>query len=118
MTSPVISNKNNKPYPLFFVPSRFLKVFLFIYLFAFFATISNAQLLPGFMHTGSIEEQELNIKDQWKNVIVNICAPLQFNRKGKTHLIFFALNGQKGKSLKQAMTGISIYNILLHKPGI
>ena len=106
MTSPVISNKNNKPYPLFFVPSRFLKVFLFIYLFAFFATISNAQLLPGFMHTGSIEEQELTIKDQWKNVTISICAPLQFNRKGKTHLIFFALpNGNsiewtKGKKLK------------------
>lgn len=90
---------------LFFVLPRSRKVFLLIYLFSTFVKVSHAQLLPGFKQAGPFEEQELTIKDQWKNVIVDICAPLQFNRKGKTHLIFFALpNGNsiewtKGKKL-------------------
>lgn len=96
---------NNNPQFLFLTHRFFLKTLVFIYLFSAFGAFSFAQLLPNFKQTGSFDEQELTIKDQWKNVTISIYAPLQFNRRGKTHLIFFALpNGNtiewtKGKKL-------------------
>lgn len=83
----------------------FLKISFFIYLSAAIPTVSNAQVLPGYKQTGIFNEQELNIKEQWKNVSININAPLHFNNKGKTYLVFYALpNGNsiewtKGKKL-------------------
>jgi len=67
---------------------------------------SEAQLLPGFTATGIFNEQELTIKDQWKNATINVNAPLQLGLKGKTYLVFYALpNGNsiewtKGKKIK------------------
>ncbi|MCW3090180.1 MAG: hypothetical protein JWP81_1249 [Ferruginibacter sp.] len=83
----------------------FLKSLLTIHLFLGLGLFSKAQSLPGFKETILFREQELTIKDQWKNVIININAPLQFNREGKTYLVFYALpNGNsiewtKGKKL-------------------
>jgi hypothetical protein len=105
MVAPFTAKKGNNPHFIFFTHRFFLKTLVFIYLFSAFGAIPYAQLLPGFKQTGSFDEQELIIKDQWKNVTISICAPLQFNRRGKTHLIFFALpNGNsiewtKGKKL-------------------
>ncbi len=68
--------------------------------------VAGAQTLPGFSPTAIAGEQELTINGQWKDVIININAPAQFNSKGETHLIFYALpNGNsiewtKGKKLK------------------
>lgn len=67
---------------------------------------SYAQQLPGFKQTGLFNEQELTLNGQWKNVTININAPTQFNRKGKTWLVIYALpNGNsiewtKGKQFK------------------
>jgi hypothetical protein len=86
--------------------SVLLKSSCLIYLLCFFSFIARSQDLPGFTSTGSFQEQELSIPDQWKNVLVNINAPLQFNPKGKTYVIYFALpNGNtiewtKGKKLQ------------------
>lgn len=66
-----------------------------------------SQTLPGFSTTGTFDEQEITISDQWKDVIININAPLQIKPTGKTFLVFYALpNGNsiewtKGKILKQ-----------------
>lgn len=66
-----------------------------------------SQILPGFAATGSFNEQELTINEPWKDVVVNINAPLQLKQTGKTYLVFFALpNGNsiewtKGKKLKE-----------------
>lgn len=85
---------------------RSAKQFFFLSFFltaAFFS--SRGQSLPGFTATGLFDEQEMIIKDTTKHVIIHINAPLKFNRKGKTYLIFFALpNGNsiewtKGKKL-------------------
>ena len=106
MIGTIITTKYKELFRPFFVSSVFLKSFLFIYLLTGVLFLSNAQLLPGFKQTGLFDEQELTIRDQWKNVIININAPLQFNRKGKTYLVFYALpNGNsiewtKGKKLK------------------
>jgi len=84
-----------------------LKEFIFIFLFTSTSFLVEAQLLPGFKATGNFNEQELTIKDQWKDVQISINAPLQSNHKGKTYLIFFALpNGNsiewtKGKKMKE-----------------
>ena len=65
-----------------------------------------AQSLPGFTATGIFNEQELTIKDSWKDVIININAPVNWNHAGKTYLVFFALpNGNsiewtKGKKMQ------------------
>jgi len=75
---------------------------LFIALFSF----SQAKLLPGFATMGLFDEQELITKDTSRHVLIHINAPLNFNRKGKTYLVFFALpNGNsiewtKGKKMK------------------
>ena len=67
---------------------------------------SQAQLISGFTATGLFNEQEMTIREQWKNVLININAPLQINSKHKTFLIFYALpNGNsiewtKGKTMK------------------
>ncbi len=67
---------------------------------------SYAQLLPGFKPTGLFDEQELTLEGQWKDVTININAPVQLNPRGKTYLVFYALpNGNsiewtKGKKLK------------------
>ncbi len=61
--------------------------------------------LAGFVSTGSFNEQVLQINNQPKDVTLEINAPLQFSRRGKTYLIFYALpNGNtiewtKGKKL-------------------
>lgn len=65
----------------------------------------HSQNLPGFTNTGTFNEQELTIKDQWKDVVINLNAPLQLHKTGKTFLVFYALpNGNsiewtKGKKL-------------------
>ncbi|MBL7703255.1 MAG: hypothetical protein JNM14_13470 [Ferruginibacter sp.] len=74
---------------------------------AVFFFTARSQTLPGFTATGVFDEQELTISDQWKDVILNINAPLQLKQTGKTYLVFFALpNGNsiewtKGKKLKE-----------------
>ena len=84
----------------------FLKIFFSLYLLTGTLFLSEAQLLPGFTATGIFNEQELILKDQWKNVTININAPLPFDPKGKTYLVFYALpNGNsiewtKGKKMK------------------
>ncbi|MEO6254920.1 MAG: hypothetical protein ABIO79_16535 [Ferruginibacter sp.] len=66
---------------------------------------AKSQSLPGFTSTGIFNEQELTISDQWKDVIVNINAPVKMNSGTKTYLVFYALpNGNsiewtKGKKL-------------------
>lgn len=82
------------------------KLFIVFYFTASFIFPCHAQLLQGFKETGSFNEQELTINKAWKNVIININAPLLFNSKAKTYLVFYALpNGNsiewtKGKKLK------------------
>jgi hypothetical protein len=77
-----------------------------IFLFSFCFLFSNGQLLPGFQATGVFNEQEITIKDQWPNVIININAPLKIDLKKKTFLVFYALpNGNsiewtKGKKMQ------------------
>lgn len=61
------------------------------YLFMVSCFCATAQNLPGFTATGTFDEQEINISDQWKNVVISINAPLQFHRKGKTYLVLYAL---------------------------
>lgn len=79
-------------------------------LLAFFLSLSlytaQSQTVPGFTPTGIFDEQELTISNQWKDVIININAPLQLKQKNaKTNLVFFALpNGNsiewtKGKKM-------------------
>ncbi len=92
---------------LFFTPGIiYLKFFLVTSFLSAISFFSKAQLLTGFTASGGFNEQEMIIKDQWKNVIANINAPLQFNTNGKTFLIFYALpNGNsiewtKGKKMK------------------
>lgn len=80
-------------------------------LLAFLLSVSlftvQSQSLPGFTPTGIFDEQELTITDPWKDVIININAPLPLKQKSKTYLVFFALpNGNsiewtKGKNLKE-----------------
>lgn len=74
---------------------------LFLTSFSF----SQAKLLPGFTPTNLFKEQELTIKDTGKNMVIHINAPIQFHRKRKTYLVFYALpNGNsiewtKGKKM-------------------
>ncbi|MGB4844787.1 MAG: hypothetical protein WBP16_10000 [Ferruginibacter sp.] len=101
-------NRNHKTncYFLFKRSACFKIFFSGIFLISSF-TVSLAQLIPGFKQTALFDEQELTIKEQWNKVLVNINTPLQFNAKGKTHLVFYALpNGNniewtKGKKLKE-----------------
>ncbi|MEQ1799373.1 MAG: hypothetical protein ABL872_15575 [Lacibacter sp.] len=59
----------------------------------------------GFVSTASFDEQVLQLNNQPKDVIIEINAPLQFRKRGKTYLIFYALpNGNtiewtKGKKI-------------------
>jgi pimeloyl-ACP methyl ester carboxylesterase len=84
----------------------YLKIIFFFNVLTVAAFLSEAQVLPGFKATGLFNEQELTIKDQWKNVQININAPLKLQAKGKTYLIIYALpNGNsiewtKGKKTK------------------
>jgi hypothetical protein len=48
--------------------------------------LSHAQRLDDFTETGSFNEQELWIKNEPKDVTININAPLHFNKKGETYL--------------------------------
>jgi hypothetical protein len=83
------------------------KTVLLSFLFSVSLFSAHSQTLPGFMATGVFDEQELTITDQWKDVILNINAPLQMKQTGKTYLVFFALpNGNsiewtKGKKLQE-----------------
>ena len=82
------------------------KIALLTFLLSVSFFIAQSQSLPGFTATGIFDEQEININDQWKDVIININAPLQLNPSGKTYLVFYALpNGNsiewtKGKKMK------------------
>ena len=84
-----------------------LKYFLFSFLLTVSLFTAQSQSLPGFTTTGIFNEQELNITDQWADVIININAPLLLNNNRKTYLVFFALpNGNsiewtKGKKMKE-----------------
>ena len=103
ITSTKQSNVNR--YSYFVIPVLF-KSSCLIYLLCFLSFIARSQVLPGFTPNGTLQEQEMTITDHWKNVLVNINAPLQFNPKGKTYVIYFALpNGNtiewtKGKKLQ------------------
>ena len=83
-----------------------LKILLLPFLFTVSLFTAKSQPLPGFTTTGIFNEQEINFNNQWKDVIININAPLQLNNTGKTYLVFYALpNGNsiewtKGKKLK------------------
>lgn len=107
MNGSVISKKYKKPGSLSFSPSAYLKIFFSFYFLSLVFYNSHAQTLPGFILTGPFGEQELTIKEQWKNVILNINAPIKFNTKGKTYLVIYALpNGNgiewtKGKKMKE-----------------
>lgn len=85
-----------------------LKTLLLVYFSTAASFLCQAQPLPGFRATGFFNEQELTIKYQWPNVQISINAPLQFNVKGNTNLIFFALpNGNniewtKGKKINES----------------
>ena len=85
-----------------------LKILLFVFLLIASLLTAQSQPLPGFTATGVFNEQEININDQWKDVIININAPSQLKTGGKTYLIFFALpNGNsiewtKGKKMKES----------------
>lgn len=76
------------------------------FLFITSLSFSQAGLLPGFTPAGLFDEQELTINDTGKNTVIHINAPLQFDRKRKTYLVFYALpNGNsiewtKGKKMK------------------
>ncbi len=82
------------------------KILLFTFLLTDLLFASQAQTLPGFAATVMFEEQEFTITDQWKDVVININAPLQLNSAAKTYLVFYALpNGNsiewtKGKKVK------------------
>ena len=106
MNNAVTAKKCKEDYNLCPGLSTYIKFFFTLQLLTTSAFFSEAQLIPGFTATGVFSEQELTIKDQFKNVIININAPLQLNPKGKTYLVFFALpNGNsiewtKGKQTK------------------
>jgi len=77
-----------------------------IILLLLFPLFPEAQLLPGFKATSTLNEQELTLSESWKSVTGSINAPLNFNNKGKTYIIIYALpNGNsiewtKGKKMK------------------
>lgn len=106
MNAKAISNQYKACCCFFFATNLHLKYFLFSFLLMVSVFIAQSQPLPGFTSTGIFDEQELNISNQWKDVIININAPSQLNPRGKTYLVFFALpNGNsiewtKGKKLK------------------
>ena len=106
MIGKIIANKYCSQHSFIFLPRFFLKILLFIFFLSSISFFSYSQALTGFHKTGMYNEQELNIKDQWKNVTISINAPEDFNRKGKTFLVFYALpNGNsiewtKGKQTK------------------
>jgi hypothetical protein len=85
----------------------YLKTLLPGFLLSLLMIAAQSQSLPGFTATGAFDEQELTINDQWKDVIININAPLQLNPGGKTYLVLYALpNGNsiewtKGKKMKE-----------------
>ena len=68
--------------------------------------VSESQKLKDFTETGNFDEQEQWMKNEPKDVMICINAPLHFNNKGTTYLILFALpNGNtiewtKGKKIK------------------
>lgn len=82
---------------------RFAGLFI---LYTSFTIAAFPQTLPGFKTTGQFTEQEFYSENFAKDVIVNINAPENFNKKGKTFLVLFALpNGNsiewtKGKKMK------------------
>jgi hypothetical protein len=89
------------------IPAKKYKAPLLAFLLSVSLFTLQSQPLPGFTSTGFFEEQELTITNQWKDVILNINAPLQLKQSAKTYLVFFALpNGNsiewtKGKKLKE-----------------
>lgn len=81
-------------------------IILFVIFLTCCVNLSHSQILKDFIETGSFNEQELWIKNGHDSVTININAPLHFNKKGKTYVVFFALpNGNsiewtKGKKMK------------------
>lgn len=92
-----------------FLPAArsYLRCLLTSIFFLFFHISSWSQLPEGFRATGQFDEQEMTIKDCWKNVTIAINAPASFKPNGKTYLIFYALpNGNsiewtKGKKFRK-----------------
>ena len=82
------------------------KIILFVIFLTCCVNLSHSQILKDFIETGSFNEQELWIKNGQDSMTININAPLHFNKKGKTYVVFFALpNGNsiewtKGKKIK------------------
>ena len=106
MNSNSIPNQHKAACCLSFENNLQLKIFLLPFLLTLSLFAAQSQSLPGFTATGIFNEQELTINNQWKNVTININAPLQLKRNGKTYLVFYALpNGNsiewtKGKKIK------------------
>ena len=79
----------------------------FFILLIIFPSFPKAQLLPGFKPTGIFDEQELVLEGLRHGVAGSINAPANFNSKGKTYIIIYALpNGNniewtKGKKMQQ-----------------
>lgn len=69
--------------------------------------LAGAQTLDGFTPLKQFDEQEKDIVDSPKDVLISINAPAAFNKKGRTYLVIFALpNGNsiewtKGKKMKE-----------------
>ncbi len=86
------------------IPAFIKKTFAACILTGLFC-FTNAQAIDGFSATGQFNEQEMTIDHQWKNVIIDINAPMQFHPDGKAYLIFYTLpNGNtiawtKGKQI-------------------
>jgi len=105
MNSKTIPNQYKAAGCLFITWNFQLKIFLLTFLLLFTLLVSKSHPLPGFTATGIFNEQELTINGPWKDVIININAPLQLNHSGNTYLVIFALpNGNtiewtKGKKL-------------------
>lgn len=82
-----------------------MKICLVLYFITGLFFYSNAQSLQGFTATGPFNEQEITINNHWKDVVININAPLQLHPKGKTYLIFYALpNGNSIEWTKGKLT--------------
>lgn len=88
-----------------FQATALIKLSFFISLSTGAPVSAHAQLINGFTQTDSFNEQELSLAGNWKNVILSINAPVQFNSNGKTYLVIYALpNGNsiewtKGKKM-------------------
>lgn len=63
----------------------------FLFLLSFLNLPAISQQLPGFTISSFFPEQEIRLEGYYKDVIIHINAPLDFNKKGKTWLVLYAL---------------------------